>query len=111
MFGPDLARKTAATEAFLLLARYVFETLAYRRLEWRCNPGNEASVRAALRFGFTLEGVLRQNMWVKGRNWDTALYALLDCDWPSQAARLSAWLAPHNFSSDGRQIKALAAFG
>jgi RimJ/RimL family protein N-acetyltransferase len=110
VYGPALTRRTAGTEAFLLLGRYLFETLENRRLEWRCNPDNEASMRAATRFGFTLEGVLRQNAWIKGRNWDTAVYALLDREWQAQAARLAAWLAPGNFSGDGSQIKPLSAF-
>jgi len=107
VLGSRLSRRTAGTEAFYLLARYVFETLSYRRLEWRCNPENEASMRAADRFGFTLEGVLRQNTWLKGRNWDTAVYAILDREWPAVAARFVRWLAPDNFDSEGRQIKAL----
>ena len=107
VLGPGLSRRTAGTEAFYLLARYVFETLGYRRLEWRCNPENEASMRAAERFGFTLEGVLRQNTWLKGRNWDTAVYAILDREWPAIAARFVHWLAPDNFDAEGRQIKAL----
>ena len=107
VLGARLSRTTAATEAFHLLGRYVFETLGYRRLEWRCSPENEASMRAAERFGYTLEGVLRQNAWIKGRNWDTAVYAILDSEWPANAARLSAWLAPGNFTPDGRQIKPL----
>lgn len=109
MLGPNLSRKTAATEAFLLLGRYVFETLVYRRLEWRCSPENTASMRAAERFGYQLEGILRQNAWIKGRNWDTAVYAILDHEWPARAARLDAWLAPENFDASGRQRKALSA--
>jgi RimJ/RimL family protein N-acetyltransferase len=107
VLGPNLSRKTAATEAFLLLGRYVFEELGYRRLEWRCSPENGASMRAAERFGYTLEGVLRQNAWIKDRNWDTAVYAILDHEWPQRAARLEAWLAPENFTDDGRQKTAL----
>jgi RimJ/RimL family protein N-acetyltransferase len=107
MYGPALSRRTSGTEAFQLLGRYVFEALEYRRLEWRCSPLNEASMRAAARFGFTLEGVLRQNAWIKGHNWDTAVYALLDREWPAQAARLSAWLAPENFDAQGGQNRTL----
>lgn len=111
VYGPALTRRTGGTEGVLILGRYIFETLAYRRLEWRCNPENHVSMRAAVRFGFTLEGVLRQNMWLKGKNWDTAVYALLDSDWEAQAARLAAWLDPDNFSRDGTQIKSLSDFG
>lgn len=107
MLGPKLSRRTTGTEAFYLLGRYVFETLGYRRLEWRCNPENEASMRAAERFGFTLEGVLRQNTWLKGRNWDTAVFAILDREWPALAARFVHWLAPDNFDTEGMQIRPL----
>ena len=107
VLGAKLSRTTAATEAFYLLGRYLFETLGYRRLEWRCSPENEASMRAAERFGYTLEGILRQNAWIKGRNWDTAVYAIIDGEWPAQGARLAAWLAPANFTADGRQKTAL----
>jgi RimJ/RimL family protein N-acetyltransferase len=107
VLGRALSRRTAATEAFRLIAGHVFAA-GYRRLEWRCNLSNAASARAALRFGFTAEGVMRQTMWIKGRNWDTALYAMLDHDWPAAAARLDAWLAPENFTADGKQITALS---
>ena len=107
VYGPSLARRTAGTEAFFLLARYVLDTLGYRRMEWRCAPEHVASRRAAIRFGFTEEGLLRQTLWVKDRSWDTQLYAMLDGAWPAIAARLSAWLSPDNFTPDGRQIKPL----
>jgi RimJ/RimL family protein N-acetyltransferase len=103
VLGAKLSRTTAATEAFYVLGRYVFETLVYRRLEWRCSPENAASMKAAERFGYTLEGILRQNAWIKGRNWDTAVYAIIDSEWPSRAKRLAEWLAPENFGADGRQ--------
>ena len=108
VLGRKLSRTIAATEAFALLGRYIFETLGYRRFEWRCSPENEASMRAAERFGFTHEGILRQNAWIKGRNWDTAVYAIIDSEWPANAARLARWLSPENFDGDGKQIKALS---
>ena len=108
MLGPRIARGTAATEAFFLLGRYLFETLSYRRLEWRCSPENVASMHAAERLGFTLEGILRQNTWLKGRNWDTAVFSIIDSEWPARAARLAQWLSPDNFHPDGRQKKSLA---
>jgi RimJ/RimL family protein N-acetyltransferase len=109
VYGPALARRTAGTEAFFLLARYVLDTLGYRRMEWRCAPEHTASRRAATRFGFMAEGLLRQTMWVKDRSWDTQLYAMLDRDWPAIAARLTAWLSPDNFSPDGRQTRPLSS--
>ncbi len=107
VYGSALTRKTAGTEAFFLLARYVLGTLRYRRLEWRCGPEHTASRHAAERFGFTLEGVLRQTMWAKGRSWDTAVYALLDHEWPPVAERLEEWLSPDNFGEKGGQRRSL----
>ena len=106
LFGPRLQKTRAATEAIFLAAAHVF-ALGYRRLEWKCNAVNLRSRRAALRYGFTEEGVFRQHMVVKGRNRDTAWFALLDCDWPARHAAFSAWLDARNFDAQGRQLRAL----
>jgi RimJ/RimL family protein N-acetyltransferase len=110
LFGPRLARTRAATEAIYLQARHIFDDLGYRRFEWKCNDLNEPSKRAALRFGFTFEGVFRQHMVVKGKNRDTAWFAMLDREWPALRAAFEAWLAPDNFDEAGRQRARLADF-
>ncbi len=107
-FAPKLQKTRAATEAIFLLARHVFDDLGYRRLEWKCDALNEASRRAAGRFGFTYEGIFRQHMIVKGRNRDTAWFALLDRDWPAVRAAFERWLAPANFDAAGRQRSPLS---
>lgn len=106
-WGPTIARKPAATEALFLAASYVFDTLGYRRFEWKCNNQNEPSKKAALRFGFQAEGVFRQHMVVKGLNRDTAWFAMIDKDWPALRAGFEAWLAPDNFDAEGRQRRRL----
>jgi RimJ/RimL family protein N-acetyltransferase len=103
VFSPALQRTPLATEAQYLLARYVFEALRYRRYEWRCNSLNAASRRAALRLGFTFEGVFRQDMIVKGRSRDSAWFSMLDSEWPACRLALERWLAPENFDTDNRQ--------
>jgi RimJ/RimL family protein N-acetyltransferase len=108
-FGPALQRTTAATEAIYLLARHAFDDLGYRRLEWKCNALNEASRRAAQRFGFTFEGVFRNHMVHKGRNRDTAWYAIIDSDWPRIKTGFERWLAAENFDSSGQQRQPLSA--
>jgi RimJ/RimL family protein N-acetyltransferase len=108
LLSPALQRTPLATEAQYLLARYVFETLGYRRYEWKCDALNAASRRAALRLGFGFEGLFRQHMIVKGRNRDTAWLAMLDSEWPSRKAAFERWLAPENFDADGRQNVRLA---
>ncbi|WP_349371714.1 GNAT family protein [Salinarimonas sp.] len=105
LFGPRLARTRGATEAIYLQARHVFEDLGYRRLEWKCDAENAPSRRAALRFGFVFEGIFRQHMVTKGRNRDTAWFAMLDHEWPARRAAFEAWLDPANFDAAGRQIR------
>ncbi|MGH8435000.1 MAG: GNAT family N-acetyltransferase, partial [Pseudomonas sp.] len=90
-----------------LLAKYAFE-LGYRRLEWKCNAQNARSKRAAERFGFSYEGLFRQHMVIKGRNRDTAWYAMLDNEWPAVRRGFERWLAADNFDADGRQKCSLA---
>jgi RimJ/RimL family protein N-acetyltransferase len=107
LFGVSLQRTTAATEAIYLLARHVFDELGYRRLEWKCNALNAPSRAAAERFGFRFEGIFQQHMVVKGRNRDTAWYAITADRWPEIRAGFEAWLAPDNFDVDGVQRRSL----
>jgi RimJ/RimL family protein N-acetyltransferase len=102
-WGPRMARSRLATEALFLHARHIFDTLGYRRFEWKCNNLNEPSKAAALRFGFQHEGVFRQHMIQKGQNRDTAWFAMLDGDWPAIRAEYERWLAPTNFDAAGQQ--------
>src|SRR3954471_13954801 len=106
-FGTPLRRTAAATEAIYLLARHAFDDLGDRRLEWKCDALNAPSRAAAERFGFTFEGVFRKHMVVKGRNRDTAWYAITDDEWPAIRAGFEAWLAPENFDPGGVQLRSL----
>ena len=106
LWGPAIARSRIATEALFLFAKHAFD-LGYRRFEWKCNNLNEPSKRAALRFGFTFEGIFRQHMVVKGQNRDTAWFAMTDADWPRLKAGYKTWLRPENFDAAGRQIAKL----
>jgi hypothetical protein len=82
--------------------------LGYRRVEWKCNALNAASRSAALRLGFSYEGLFRQAAVVKGRNRDTAWYAMLDTEWPALRAAFVQWLNVANFDAQGRQRQALS---
>jgi hypothetical protein len=48
-------------------------------------------------------------MVVKGRNRDTAWFAILDREWPAIAAGFRAWLDPSNQDAAGRQREGLSA--
>jgi len=108
VYSPALQRTALATETQYLLARYVFETLGYRRYEWKCDALNAPSRRAALRFGFAFEGIFRQHMITKGRSRDTAYFSMLDREWPARKLSFERWLAPENFDAKGRQKQSLA---
>jgi RimJ/RimL family protein N-acetyltransferase len=111
LMTPTLQKTAAATEAMYLMARHVFEDLGYRRYEWKCNANNAPSRRAALRYGFTFEGIFRQHMIVKGRNRDTAWFSMLDSEWPARKAAFEAWLDPANFDAESRQRRSLGEIG
>ena len=101
-YSPLLQRTPAATEAMYLMMRNAFE-MGYRRYEWKCNALNAPSRTAAQRLGFTYEGVFRQHMVPKGRNRDTAWFAIVDSEWPRLKAAFERWLDPANFDSHGNQ--------
>lgn len=89
-----------------LMARHAFEDLGYRRYEWKCNARNQPSRAAALRLGFTFEGIFRQHMIVKGQNRDTAWYSMLDLEWPVRRAGFERRLDSSNFA-ESKQKTAL----
>jgi len=107
--APRLQKTAGATEAMYLMMARAFDTLGYRRYEWKCDALNGPSRRAAQRLGFQYEGTFRQAAIVKGRNRDTAWFSVLDLEWPALKARFEHWLAPENFDADGRQIARLGA--
>ncbi len=106
-YSAELQRTTAATEAMYLMAAHAFDVVGVRRYEWKCDSLNEPSRGAAVRLGFTFEGVFRQAVHYKGRNRDTAWFAVTDDGWPRIRAAFQAWLDPANFDNDGRQLRPL----
>ena len=105
--APALQRTREGTEAIYLMMRHCFDDLGVRRLEWKCDALNAASRKAADRYGFTFEGIFRQHFIIKGRNRDTAWYAMLDSEWPKVRAGFEAWLAESNFNAEGYEIAKL----
>lgn len=105
--SPALQQTVASTEAQFLMMQRAFDELGYRRYEWKCDDLNTPSRRAAIRLGFQFEGVFRQATIYKGRNRDTAWYAIIDRDWPRLRAAFERWLLPENFDVNGRQILSL----
>jgi RimJ/RimL family protein N-acetyltransferase len=107
-YSRRLQRTTAGTEALYLFMRRVFDELGYRRFEWKCDHLNAPSRAAALRYGFTFEGIFRHAVVYKGRSRDTAWYSIVDAEWPRLRRAYERWLSPENFDAAGRQKRRLA---
>ncbi|PWZ00264.1 acyl-CoA N-acyltransferase [Testicularia cyperi] len=110
LFSHLLQRTRKSTEAVYLLLHHALDTLGYRRVEWKCNNLNKPSKSAAVRFGFTHEGIFRKHLIIKGRNRDTCWFSIIDDDWPHRKAALQAWLHPSNFDDNANQIHDLKHF-
>ena len=106
-FSPAVQRTPATTEAMYLMMRHAF-ALGYRRYEWKCNALNAPSRRAAQRLGFSYEGTFRNHMVIKGRNRDTAWFAITAEQWPELKLAFESWLDPANFDTGGQQYQSLA---
>ena len=76
VYAPAFQRGIAATEAMYLMMRRAFDELGYRRYAWQCNSLNARSRAAAIRLGFTFEGIWRQANIHKGRNRNTAWFSI-----------------------------------
>jgi len=104
VFSPLLQRSAQATEAHFLLMKYAFETLGYRRYEWKCDSLNAPSYRAALRLGFRYEGLFRNAVVYKQRTRDTAWFSIIASEWPRVKAGFEAWLAPDNMDQGNQKV-------
>lgn len=86
---PAYQRTAANTETKLLLLRHAFETLRYRRVEFKVDAENERSRAAVLRLGAREEGYFRQHMlYPDGRNRDSVYFSIVDGEWPAIEALL-----------------------
>jgi len=106
--SPPLQRSRVATEAMFLMMKRVFDEIAYRRYEWKCDALNAPSRGAAKRLGFTYEGIFRQATVYKARNRDTAWFAIIDKEWPALKSAFETWLDSDNFDAQGRQKQRLS---
>ena len=106
-YSPRLQKTPAATEAMFLMMRRAFDELGYRRYEWKCDSKNTRSRAAALRLGFKFEGIFRQHQVYKGRNRDSAWFSITDKEWQKTRRNFLRWLAPANFTPDGKQKTSL----
>ncbi|MBD2796397.1 GNAT family N-acetyltransferase [Xenorhabdus sp. 18] len=109
IYSPELKKTRIATEAQFLLMKYAIEQLGYRRYEWKCDALNESSRMAAIRLGFTFEGIFRNAIVYKNRSRDTAWYSIINKEWPILKNAFEEWLSPLNFDDNGVQLSRLSA--
>lgn len=110
IYSPELKRSRIATEAQFLVMNYVFDTLQYRRYEWKCDSLNQPSINAAKRLGFVFEGIFRNAVVYKGRNRDTAWFSMLPNEWLAMKPKFERWLDTSNFDENGKQLRTLQSF-
>jgi len=65
------------SEAALAVLRFGFEKMNLNRLEARCNLANIGSERVMQKLGMTYEGVLREQLFIRGRFESLKLYSIL----------------------------------
>lgn len=89
------ARRTGVnTETKLVLLTHAFETLGCLAVEFRTHYLNVTSRAAIERLGAKLDGVLRSHqLLADGSRRDTAVYSILDIEWPAVRANLRHRLA------------------
>lgn len=91
--GAPWQRTYINTEAKLVMLRHAFEEWGCRRVELKTDGLNEKSRAAIARIGATQEGIFRQHMMTaSGRVRDTVYFSILDTEWPTVRARLTARL-------------------
>ena len=107
-YANKMKRTRIATETHYLLAKYIFDTLGYRRYEWKCDALNEPSIKAAKRLGFKYEGLFKNHTIYKQRSRDTYWLAMLDDEWSVYKTKFENWLNEYNFDESGNQINKLS---
>lgn len=92
--GRPAQRTGANTEAKLLLLRHAFGVLRVRRVTLKTDARNARSRAAIERLGARLDGLLRAHLPASdGGPRDSAVYSILEAEWPAVEARLTARLA------------------
>jgi ribosomal-protein-alanine N-acetyltransferase len=71
-------------EVLQAVLRYGYTNLDIHRIEAKVANWNTPSVKLVQRFGFTKEGVAREDYYVNGNNQDSDCYSLLKWEWESK---------------------------
>jgi RimJ/RimL family protein N-acetyltransferase len=89
-FGCAIARpfwgQGLAYEASRDLIDFGFMQLSLHRIYAETISENVRALALAERLGMRPEGTLKQHRFIRGRWWDTAIYAVLETEWPPSDA-------------------------
>ena len=89
----DAQRTGINTEAKLLMLTLAFETWLVHRVRFQADARNERSRGAIERLGARLDGVIRADrVAFDGAVRDSAVFSILDSEWPAVKSRLAALL-------------------
>jgi RimJ/RimL family protein N-acetyltransferase len=83
---PDHTGSGYMTEAARAVLEIAFSELGLHRAIAQLDPRNHASSALCERLGMRLEAHFVEDLWFKGAWGDTAIYAILDREWPARAA-------------------------
>ncbi len=91
---PEAQRTPVNTEAKYLMLRHAFEALGAVRVQLKTDANNAKSRAAIERIGAKFEGILRKQMLRPhdGYERDTAMFSLIESEWPAAKAALEARL-------------------
>ena len=91
--SPEAQRTAINTEAKLLMLTHAFETWMVHRVSFRTDSRNERSRAAIERLGARFDGVVRAvSIAYDGAIRDSAIYSILDSEWPQVKDRLAGLL-------------------
>jgi RimJ/RimL family protein N-acetyltransferase len=78
---PAFRGRRLGTDVVRVLCRYGFAIRGLHRLQAETLADNVAMIQAAVRAGFTREGILRRSAWVNGDFMDEVILGLLAPEW------------------------------
>jgi N-acetyltransferase len=92
---PDAQRSPVNTEAKLLMLTHAFEVWRVRVVRLQTDARNQRSRRAIERLGCRLDGIIRVDRpATDGSVRDSAVYSLLEAEWPAAREALQERLGP-----------------
>ena len=96
----DRQRTACNTEAKYLMLSHAFDVLGCIRVSLKTDALNQQSRAAILRIGAIEEGILRAHMiTASGRIRDSAMYSIIDREWPGVRTKLEEKLGRQSVQS------------